>query len=174
MSRFILARRTLIAALALTPVTGMTRPAASPRLTPMFTRIDPRIAVAPQIDPADMAEAKAQGFTTIVNNRPDDESPDQPPGETIRAAAEAAGLRYVAIPIDHTGFSLAQVEQMAAVMAGTGPVLAFCRSGTRSTNLWALAEAKAGGDPDTIIAAAEAAGYNIHGLKATLKQLSGR
>lgn len=140
----------------------------------MFIRIDPGIAVAPQIAPEDVATAKAQGFTTIVNNRPDGESADQPSGESIRAAAEAAGLRYVAIPIDQTGFSMAQVQAMQAALATGGPVLAFCRSGTRSTNLWALAEAARGGDPDTIVAAAAAAGYNVDRLRPILQQLSAR
>ena len=138
----------------------------------MFITISDTVSVSPQIQPAKVAEAAAQGFRTIVNNRPDGESFDQPPGAEIAAACAAAGLEYVAIPIDHTGFSLEQVEAMAQAMA-KGPVLALCRSGTRSCNLWALAQAKAGGDPAEIVAAAGRGGYNVAGLMPLLKQLAG-
>lgn len=137
-----------------------------------FIRITDKVSVAPQIAPEDVATAAAQGFRCIVNNRPDGESFDQPPGAEIAAAAEAAGLAYVAIPIDHTGFNLEQVDAMVGALE-KGPVLAFCRSGTRSCNLWALAAAKQGGDPAAIIAAAGAGGYNVAGLLPLLKQLAG-
>ena len=137
----------------------------------MFITITPTVSVAPQIAPADVALAAAQGFRTVVNNRPDGESFDQPAGAEIAAACAAAGLDYLAIPIDHTGFSLDQVEAMAGAMAN-GPVLAFCRSGTRSCNLWALAAASRGGDPEAIITAADAGGYNVAGLTPILRQLS--
>jgi uncharacterized protein (TIGR01244 family) len=138
----------------------------------MFIRITDGVSVAPQITADDVAHAAADGFRAIVNNRPEGESADQPPGAEIAAAAQAAGIAYVAIPIDHTGFNLEQVDAMASAMDG-GRVLAFCRSGTRSCNLWALAEAKRGGDPATIIAAAGQGGYNVAGLLPLLKQLAG-
>jgi uncharacterized protein (TIGR01244 family) len=138
----------------------------------MFIAITPLVSVAPQIAPADVALAAAQGFRTIVNNRPDGESFDQPAGAEIEAACADAGVDYVAIPIDHTGFSLDQVEAMAGAMAN-GPVLAFCRSGTRSCNLWALAAAKGGMVPAEIVAAAEDGGYNVAGLMPLFKQLAG-
>lgn len=146
------------------------RPGDSLKL--MFIRITDSVSVAPQILPEDVSAARAQGFAAIVNNRPDGESADQPPGEMIAAACAAAGLAYVAIPIDHTGFSLDQVEAMAEVL-GRGPVLAYCRSGTRSCNLWALAAARQGSEPVDIIAAASAGGYNVAGLMPLLKQLKG-
>jgi uncharacterized protein (TIGR01244 family) len=139
----------------------------------MFIRITESVSVAPQIAPQDVALAAAQGFRTIVNNRPDGESMDQPPGADIAAACAAAGVDYVAIPIDHTGFNLDQVEAMVGAL-GHGPVLAFCRSGTRSCNLWALAAAKQGADPAAIIAAADKGGYNVAGLMPLLKQLAPR
>lgn len=137
----------------------------------MFIRITDSVSVAQQIAPADVALAAAQGFRTIVNNRPDGESQDQPAGAEIEAACDAAGLDYVAIPIDHTGFNLDQVAAMTAALAD-GPVLAFCRSGTRSCNLWALAAASQGADPAAIIAAAAEGGYNVAGLMPMLKQLA--
>ena len=96
----------------------------------MFIRLTDRISVAPQISPADCAAAKAQGFVAIVNNRPDGETADQPAAAVMRAAAEAAGLRYADIPVDHSGFSMPQVAAMAAELdAADGPVLAFCQIG---------------------------------------------
>lgn len=140
----------------------------------MFIRLTDTVAVAGQLAPADLAAAAAQGFTTVVNNRPDGEVPGQPDGATMHAAATAAGLGYAAIPVDHSGLSMAQVDALAAVLdAAAGPVLAFCRSGTRSANLWALAAARRGGDADTIIAAAAAGRYDVAGLRPTLVELAG-
>ena len=138
----------------------------------MFIRITDSVSVAPQIAPEDVALAAAQGFRAIVNNRPDGESLDQPDGAEIAAACAAAGLAYVAIPIDQTGFNLEQVEAMLGALQN-GPVLAFCRSGTRSCNLWALAAARQGADPATIVAAAGQGGYNVAGLLPLFKQLAG-
>ena len=136
--------------------------------------INDRISVAPQILPEDMAAIKAAGFVVIVNNRPDDEDSGQPSGDAIRAAAEAAGLAYSAIPVTHAGFSHPQIDAMAAALtAADGPVLAYCRSGTRSCNLWALAAAKAGRDPELLVAQARGAGYDLAGMKPTLDALAG-
>jgi uncharacterized protein (TIGR01244 family) len=138
----------------------------------MIRKVDDSISVAPQISVEDVAAIKAAGFTAIVNNRPDDEEAGQIPGDAIRAAAEAAGLTYTAIPITHAGFSYPQIEAMAEVLAGAnGPVLAFCRSGTRSCNLWALAQARNGADADELIAKGAGAGYNLDGLRPLLDQL---
>lgn len=140
----------------------------------MFIRIDDSISVAGQLAPADMATAAAQGFRAVINNRPDGEAPDQPPGAAMADAAAAAGLTYTSIPVAG-GFAMPQVEAMAAAIAAAdGPVLAFCRSGTRSTNLWALAAASAGGDPDAIVEAAGAAGYDVSPFYPALQKLSGR
>lgn len=135
--------------------------------------IDATISVAPQIDPDDMAEIAASGFVGIVNNRPDGEDFGQPSGDEIAAAAAELGLSYTAIPITHAGFSHPQIDAMAAVLADAkGPVLAYCRSGTRSCNLWALAAVKAGTHPDTAMAKAAAAGYDLTGLRPLLDALS--
>lgn len=140
----------------------------------MIRRIDDSISVAPQITPEDVAEIAAAGFTAIINNRPDDEEGGQPEGEAIRAAAEAAGLSYTAIPITHAGFSGNQVDAMVtALEAANGPVLAYCRSGTRSCNLWALAQAKLGENPDRLMAKAAATGYDLTGIRPVLDALAG-
>lgn len=139
----------------------------------MFIRLTDAVSVAGQIAPADLAAATAAGFTHVINNRPDGEEPGQPGCAAMRAAAMAAGLGYTAIPIDHRGFAREQVAAMAAALdAAPGPVLAFCRSGTRSANLWALAEATRGGDADAIIAAAARGRYDVSGLRSTLIALS--
>ena len=140
----------------------------------MFIRLTDRISVAGQVEPTDLAAAAAAGFTSIVNNRPDHEAPGQPTSAEMQAAATALGLRYAAIPIDQGGFSLSSIDAMATELdKAEGPMLAFCRSGTRSTNLWALAEAKRGGDPDAIVAAAAGGRYDVSGLLPTLRKLAG-
>jgi uncharacterized protein (TIGR01244 family) len=139
----------------------------------MFRQITNQVFASPQIGLAEVAEAKAQGITLIVNNRPEGESDDQTPGGEIEAAARAAGLDYVAIPITHAGFSQAQVTAMAEALASAaGPVLAYCRSGTRSTLLWALAEASRGTDPGVIAASAANAGYDIAPVRAVVDMLA--
>jgi uncharacterized protein (TIGR01244 family) len=138
----------------------------------MIRTLNDRVAVAPQIAPDDVPAIAAAGFVAIVNNRPDGEEPGQPDGDAIRAAAEAAGLSYVAIPVTAAGFSHPQLEAMTAALAGAdGPVLAYCRSGTRSCNLWALAAARAGRDPTLLVAQAAGAGYDLSGIRPMLDTL---
>lgn len=111
----------------------------------------------------------------IVNNRPDGEEPTAPQGDEIANLARDAGLEYVAIPIGHSGFSEAQVNEMVAALdAADGPVLAYCRSGTRSTFLWALAQAKSGAAPDEIVSAAMAAGYDVSPIRPMIDMLAAR
>lgn len=140
----------------------------------MFRKIDDKTYASPQITLAEVAYAKALGIGLIINNRPEDESDDQVPGPDIEAAAHEAGLAYVAIPVTHAGFSMTQVEamQQALAQAGDAPVLAYCRSGTRSTLLWALAQAKAGVSPDDIATKAAGAGYDISPIRATVDMLA--
>jgi uncharacterized protein (TIGR01244 family) len=138
----------------------------------MIRKIDDSISVAPQISVDDIASIKAAGFMAIVNNRPDDEEAGQPTSGEIRDAALTAGLTYMAIPITHAGFSYPQIAAMVDALADApGPVLAFCRSGTRSCNLWALAQAKNGADADELIAKGAGAGYNLDGIRPLLDQL---
>lgn len=140
----------------------------------MIRQINESISVAPQIAVEQVAEIAAAGYTTIVNNRPDDEDAGQPSGEAIRAAAKAAGLKYVSIPVTHAGFSHPQIDAMTQALTDSdGPVLAYCRSGTRSCNLWALAAAKAGRNPNLLLAQAEDAGYDLRGIRPMLDALAG-
>ncbi len=140
----------------------------------MIRHINESISVAPQIAVEQVADIAAAGFKTIVNNRPDDEDAGQPSGDSIRTAAEAAGLKYVAIPVTHAGFSHPQIDAMTQALTDSdGPVLAYCRSGTRSCNLWALAAAKAGRNPNLLLAQAEDAGYDLRGIRPMLDALAG-
>lgn len=139
----------------------------------MFRQLNDRVYASPQIGLPEVAEAARLGIGLIINNRPEGESDDQTPGDEIAAAAKDAGLAYVAIPVTHAGFSEGQVKAMAAALASTeAPVLAYCRSGTRSTLLWALAEAEAGQSPDALAAAASRAGYDVAPVRALMDMLA--
>jgi len=133
-----------------------------------FHKLDDRIFVSGQIFPADMAAVAALGVTTIVNNRPDGEEPGQPGGDEIAEAAEAAGLLYREVPIAG-GIEPDQIETMALVMDDTeGKLLLYCRSGTRSAFLWALAQRGSGLSGDEVIARAAAAGYDLTAIRRLL------
>ena len=139
----------------------------------MFRQLSDHVYASPQIGLGEVAEAAATGIRLIVNNRPEDESDDQTPGAEIESAARAAGLDYVAIPVTHAVFSEWQIKAMAGALAKAGgPVLAYCRSGTRSTLLWALAEASAGRNPDNLSTAAAKAGYDLTSIRAMLDMLA--
>jgi uncharacterized protein (TIGR01244 family) len=100
--------------------------------------IAPDVCVAGQLSPAAMAEAAAAGFRSVVNNRPDHEhGPGQPTSAEIEAAAHAAGLQYRYLPVDGGWQSPEQIAAFAALLAELPrPLLAFCRSGARSTRLY--------------------------------------
>ena len=139
----------------------------------MFRQLNEHVFASPQIGLPEVAEAAAQGIVMIINNRPEDESDDQIPGPEIAAAAKAAGMAYVAIPVTHAGWSEGQVKAMAAALAeAQGPILAYCRSGTRSTLLWALAEASVGKSPHALTAAAAQAGYDLGPIRALMDMLA--
>lgn len=139
----------------------------------MFRKVTDTVYASPQIGVDAIAEAKELGIVRIINNRPEGESDDQVPGPEIEAAARAAGIDYVSIPVTHAGFSQAQVDAMSeALEDARGPVLAYCRSGTRSTLLWALARAKAGDNPSAIASCAAAAGYDVSPVRQLIDMLA--
>lgn len=140
-----------------------------------FRTLDETILASPQIGFDDIEVAKAAGVTMVINNRPDGEDPDAPQSDEIEAAAKAAGLQYRTIPIGRAGFSEPQVDEMIkALDEAQGRVLAYCRTGTRSTLLWALAQAKLGADPEKIAEAAAAAGYDISPVRPMVDMLAAR
>lgn len=139
----------------------------------MFRQLSDHVYASPQIGLAEVAEAARMGMGLIINNRPEGESDDQVHGEEIAAAARSAGLDYVAIPVTHAGFSEGQMKAMAGALASTDkPILAYCRSGTRSTLLWALAEASNGRSPDDLAQAAAEAGYDLVSIRPLLDMLA--
>lgn len=104
-------------------------------------QINERLWISPQIATSDIAELKQQGFTGIINNRPDSEERGQPAAATNRVEAEAQGLSYTHIPIVPGQISEDQVRSFQkALDEDTGPVLAHCKSGTRSATLFAIGE----------------------------------
>lgn len=138
-----------------------------------FRQITPSFWASPQISTSDVAEAAALGFALVINNRPEGEVEDQTPGRVIAAAVRAAGMDYRAIPVTPGCFSEDQVQAMTEALAeAQGPVLAYCRSGTRSTLLWSLAQAQNGRDPDAIAADAAGAGYDVAPIRPLLKALA--
>ena len=127
-----------------------------------FRRVTDDLSVAPQISVADVQEAAAQGFKTIINNRPDGEADDQPSSGEIEAAAKAAGLAYHHLPV-RGGPTPEQVETTGRLMSEVAkPVLAFCRSGTRSIVTWSLSEATNGSrSRDELVGLGREAGYDL-------------
>ncbi len=136
--------------------------------------LTPDYAVSPQIDPEDFEAIRAAGFTTVIDNRPDGEIPPSHHTEAMRAAAEAAGLTFVANHVYPGALTLENVEaQRAAIEGSEGPVLAYCASGNRSSIVWSLAQA--GRMPtDAIIEAATKAGYQVAHLRPQIDQLARR
>jgi len=130
-----------------------------------FRRVTDDFTTAPQISVEDVAEAARQGFRTIINNRPDDEQPGQPSSHEIEAAARAAGIAYFHIPVVG-GPTPQQVETTQAILEDAArPVLAFCRSGTRSIVTWSLSQAATGARPrDELVRLGREAGYDLSGV----------
>ena len=128
-------------------------------------RLTSQLSVAAQIAPADLPALATQGFRAVINNRPDREVPGQPTNAALEAAARQAGLQWQYIPVSGQP-DQAQVDAFAAALEVLpAPVLAFCRSGNRSSMLWAL---QAEGSADTIVQAASAAGYDLSPLRPWL------
>ncbi len=136
-------------------------------------RLDDKVHAAGQIGPDDVPALKQAGFTAIINNRPDGEGgPEQPSSAAVRAAAEAAGLQYAYVPMTPQTLTPETLDAFhAAVQAAPGKVLAHCRSGARSTALWALAETCHNDrEVDTVIAEAGRAGYDLSQMRPMLQQ----
>ena len=131
--------------------------------------LTPRLAVASQITPADVAQIAAEGYAVIINNRPDGEEPGQPTAAEVETAARAAGLSYVHQPVVGTNITPADVETFGRLIEATpGKILAHCRTGTRCTMLWLLSQA--GKQPaDTLLARAREAGYDLEVLRPRLE-----
>jgi uncharacterized protein (TIGR01244 family) len=135
----------------------------------MYRRLDDTMGVAGQLLPAEVQAIADAGYRTLVNNRPDGEEYGQPTTEEMAEAAKAAGLDYHAIPMGQAGMTDAMIDATAKVLRkADGPVLAFCRSGTRSTLLWAVARARLGDEPASLFARAGGAGYDLTPVRGLL------
>jgi uncharacterized protein (TIGR01244 family) len=131
-------------------------------------------AVTPQIEPDDLPAIAAQGFTTIICNRPDAEVPHELSADVLRTAAEAAGLTFVDNPVISGGLTMDNVTaQREAIDGAPGPVLAYCASGNRSSIVWALANA--GRRPtDELIEAGARHGYQTAQFRDLIDRLAGQ
>lgn len=129
-------------------------------------------AVSPQITPADLPAIQAAGYTTVIDNRPDGEIPPDLHAAAMQNAAEALGLVFVVNPVIGGALTMDNVAtQRAAIDSASGPVLAYCASGNRSSIVWALA--LAGQRPtDELIALPARFGYQLEGLRGQIDALA--
>lgn len=133
-------------------------------------KIDDAISVAPQISPDDVAEIARLGFRTLVANRPDHEEPGQPAMAELEQAARGHGITWVYLPVESGNILDEDVDAFAPMFEDAEkPVLAFCRSGTRCSVLWALSSARHM-PLEPIIQRAGQAGYDLRGLIPRLQQ----
>lgn len=129
--------------------------------------------VSPQIIADDIKEAKNLGIKLIISNRPDSEEPGQPLNASLAEAAKEQGIAFVNIPIDHRGVSKAHIEHFKQTLGNhEGPVLAFCRSGTRSTILRAFVRASEGDNVNGLVREASAAGYDLYTIVPGLEAVA--
>lgn len=128
----------------------------------MHRQLDDRTFVSGQIHPDDVPALKELGVTLIVNNRPDNEDAGQPESDDIEAAAKAAGIAYRHVPIAR-GLGPSDVEAMREAMhtLSDGKLLAFCRSGNRSTLAWAVAKSEDGTSREELDRCVSQAGFDL-------------
>ena len=104
-----------------------------------LTQLSDRVFVAGQVYPQEMSQLKAEGFGTVICNRPDGEELQQPTAAAIQESAEAAGLTFFSVPFNPSNPDPNMVRDFAEAINGAaeGHILAYCRSGNRSSRLWA-------------------------------------
>lgn len=138
------------------------------------TEIAPGLAVTAQPDTCDIAALAGLGYLTLINNRPDGEEAGQIPAAAARAEAERLGLAYIHIPVTAGTITAADVAAFdRAVRESWRPVVAHCRSGTRSYLLWAAARALNGrANPAALVAEAAAKGFDLKSLPDVLGRLA--
>ena len=126
-----------------------------------FRQVTETFLVSPQITPDEARVAAEAGVKLIINNRPDGEAPGQPRSAEVEAAARAAGADFLVLQfVGRPSPEVARAQAEAVAGAG-GPVLAYCRTGTRSVTAWALGEAGRGRDRAELVRLAKAAGYDL-------------
>ena len=143
-----------------------------PASPPALAELAPGICAAGKLDRGDIEALAGTGVRTIVNNRPDGEDPGQLPAAEARRIAEAHGIAYHHIPVTAASLTRADVDAFAAVLAsGAQPIVVHCRSGTRSTLLWALTRMAEGADAAALITQAARHGIDIAALPAIAARL---
>ncbi|MBN9890077.1 TIGR01244 family sulfur transferase [Salipiger abyssi] len=134
--------------------------------------LTPGYFVSPQIAVEEVPALAEAGISLVICNRPDDEVPPSHQAAALESAVRAAGMEFVHIPVTNDTLTLDQVAQQAALIdAAEGPVFAYCRSGTRSSIVWAMGQAGKM-ETDAILGAATKAGYQLDGLRPTLDALA--
>lgn len=133
-------------------------------MSTIIKQLDPQTSVSGQLDPADIPGLVESGVTLLVCNRPDSEDPGQPPLAAIARAAQSAGVQVVHLPFQGGMIPAEFPAELAALLTQHQRVHAYCRSGTRSTYLWALARLSQGEAPATVRAQAAAAGYDVSSI----------
>jgi sulfide:quinone oxidoreductase len=130
--------------------------------------IAPDLSVSPQITVQDVGIAASQGFRSLIINRPDGESLDQPDWVVIEKAAGRHGMHVRYVPVVPGKVTDADVDAFDKAMHELpAPALAYCRTGTRSATLWALSQA-GHLSTDAILKTVSAAGYDLSGLRTRL------
>ena len=141
-------------------------------MAPQVVSLAPGLSVTGRLDRPDIEALAQAGVRTIINNRPDGEDQGQLPAAEAQRIAEARGLTYHHIPITAATLSRADVDAFAgALRDAPAPVVAHCRSGTRSTLLWALGRMREGADPLALVAEAADHGIDIASLPAVASRL---
>jgi uncharacterized protein (TIGR01244 family) len=139
---------------------------------PPLAELAPGLSAAGKLDRADIEALADAGVKTIINNRPDGEDPGQLAAADAKKLAESRGIAYHHIPFTAATLTKAEVDAFAATLASAnGPVVAHCRSGTRSTLVWALTRMREGADPMALIAQAAGNGIDIAVLPALAARL---
>jgi uncharacterized protein (TIGR01244 family) len=142
-----------------------------PSLPPLMD-LAPGLTATGALTAAHIEALAASGVKTIINNRPDDEDPGQLPAAEARRLAETHGMTYIHIPMTAQTLQPADVDAMdAAVKNSTQPIVAHCRSGTRTTLLWALGRVRDGEDPAALVALGARNGVDIAALPILAQRL---
>jgi sulfide:quinone oxidoreductase len=137
-----------------------------------IAQIDDKTFVAGQILLEDMPAIAARGIRVIVNNRPDGEALHQPSAQAIQDAARVLGMRVVNLAFIPATLTSEAVAQFAAILRDEpGPILAFCRTGNRSSMIWGAARIALGASMDDVLDAADEAGYDLSPAAGLLNKL---
>ena len=140
---------------------------------PQTTEIAPGLSVAAQIEKADLAQIAKAGFKTVINNRPDSEGVPVAAADA-KAEAERNGLRYEYLPVTSSSITAADVAAFEKlVRESPKPILAHCRSGTRTYLLWAATQVLGGkADAASLVATAASKGFDIKSLPMLAAKLA--